>query len=275
MKTLIVVNGENDWQAYLPGIEVQQIRLQESKWLYQNGTLWAFHPAGVTRADGILWRVGAIKPHQSHRTVLELIRLAQVPCVNPVQVLLRGFDRLSMLNELREAGLPLLPYSVALGERILDLFQPALPAVVKAGNYHGSFGKARLEDENQWADVKDLLFVTDDYLTIEPYIDYVQDIRCLAVGEQIWAMARQGISWRANAQTISYQIIDAPSILQEYTRQAMAHFKADVLGLDFLQIKDGNYHLLESNDTPGFSGFPDEVRRAVARQIREKLERDQ
>ena len=39
MKTLIVVSGENDWQAYLPGIEVQQVRLQESKWLYQDGNL--------------------------------------------------------------------------------------------------------------------------------------------------------------------------------------------------------------------------------------------
>lgn len=273
MKTLIVVNGENDWQGYLPGIEVQQIRLQESKWLYHDGKLWVFHFTGVTRADAILWRVGAIRPHHSHRTVLELIRLAQVPCVNPVQVLLRGFDRLSMLNELREAGLPLLPYSVALGERTLDLFQPALPAVLKVGNYHGGFGKVRIEDNNQWAEVKDLLFVTDDYITIEPYIDYLQDIRCLAVGEQMWAMARQGASWKANAQTMSYQVIDVPPLLQEHTRRAMAHFNADVLGLDFLQTRDENYHLLESNDTPGFSGFPDEVRKAVARQVREKLER--
>lgn len=274
MKTLIVVNGENDWQGYLPGIEVQQIHLQESKWLYHDGKLWVFHPAGVTRVDAILWRVGAIRPHHNHRTVLELIRLAQVPCVNPVQVLLRGFDRLSMLNELREAGLPLLPYSVALGERTLDLFQPALPAVLKVGNYHGGLGKARIEDNNQWADAKDLLFVTDDYITIEPYIDYLQDIRCLAVGEQMWAMARQGASWKANAQTISYQIIDAPPILQEHTQRAMAHFKADVLGLDFLQTRDENYHLLESNDTPGLSGFPDEVRKALARQVREKMERE-
>lgn len=54
---------------------------------------------------------------------------------------------------------------------------------------------------------------------------------------------------------------------------AMAHFKADVLGLDFLQTRDENYHLLESNDTPGLSGFPDEVRKAVARQVRKKWER--
>lgn len=38
---------------------------------------------------------------------------------------------------------------------------------------------------------------------------------------------------KANAQTISYQVIDVPPILQEHTQRAMTHFNADVLGLDF------------------------------------------
>jgi ribosomal protein S6--L-glutamate ligase len=272
MKNLIVVNGEADWQKYFAGIEVHQVYLQTSRWLYHDEKLWVFDSTGVTPVDGVLWRVGAIKPHSSHRSTLELIRFAQIPCVNPVQVLLRGYDRLSMLNELREAGLPLLPYSIALGERILDVLQPTLPAVIKVGNYHGGFGKARLQDEGQWADLKDLLFVIDEYVTIEPYIDYEQDIRCLAVGNQLWAMARQGTTWKVNNQTASYQVIDPPPILQTYTRQVMSHFNADILGLDFLLTRDGNYVLLESNDIPGLSGFPDKARQAVARRVREKLE---
>ncbi len=272
MERLIVVNGETDWQPYFPGLEVYQVWLQTSKWLYHNDHLWVFDAAGAVKVERVLWRVGAIKPHPSHRAVLELLRFARVPCVNSVQVLLRGYDRLSMLNELREANLPLISCSIALGAQILDRLQPAFPIVGKVGNYHGGFGKARVGDEAGWADFKDLAFLMEDYITVEPAIDYVRDIRCLAVGENVWAMERRGRFWKVNTQTLGYDVIAPPPLLEDYTRRAMRHFQADVLGLDFLETADGQYILLESNDTPGFTGFPDEVRCAVAQRMREKIE---
>ncbi len=69
-------------------------------------TLWVFDASGGFRVDAVLWRVGAIKPQPEQHHVLELIRMAGVPCFNPAAVHLRGCDRLSILNELREAGLP-------------------------------------------------------------------------------------------------------------------------------------------------------------------------
>lgn len=177
MQTLVVINGEQDWPGYFPGCTVHYRRLQTSRWLYHNGQLWVFDVAGSVRVDAVLWRVGAIRPHPGHRTVLELIRHARVPCINSAAVLLRGYDRLSMLNELREAGLPVAEMTVALGEGLLDRFEPGLPAVVKVGNYHGGYGKARPRDAEEWADVKDLTFATEDYVTVEPYVAYARDIR--------------------------------------------------------------------------------------------------
>lgn len=272
MNRLIVVNGETDWQPYFPGLEVHQVWLQTSKWLYHDGSVWVFDEAGAVKVESVLWRVGAIKPHPGHRSVLELLRLAQVPCLNPVQVLLRSYDRLAMLNELREAQLPVISFSVTLGEQMLDRLQPAFPVVGKVGNYHGGFGKMRLDDEARWMDFKDMVFLTDEYATIEPAIDYVRDVRCLAVGERLWAMERRGRFWKVNSETVGYEVIAVPSLLAEYTSRAMQHFQADVLGLDFLQTTDGHFLLLESNDTPGFTGFPDEVRKAVAQRMREKIE---
>jgi ribosomal protein S6--L-glutamate ligase len=69
-------------------------------------TLWVFDASGGLRVDAVLWQVGAIKPQTEQHHVLELIRMAGVPCLNPAAVHLRGYDRLSILNELREAGLP-------------------------------------------------------------------------------------------------------------------------------------------------------------------------
>src|SRR4051812_23331880 len=117
MKTIIVVNGEQYWQEYFAGYQVQYRRLQTSKWLYHEDKLWVVDQSGMTRVDGVLWRVGAIRPHPNHRSVLELIRLAQIPCMNPASTLLRGFDRLSMLNEMRSAGLPVIRFSAMVGEQ--------------------------------------------------------------------------------------------------------------------------------------------------------------
>ncbi|HEU5377032.1 MAG TPA: hypothetical protein VFV38_16500 [Ktedonobacteraceae bacterium] len=272
MKNIIVVNGEADWQEYFPGYHVHSRRIQNSSWLYHQNTLWVFDTSGGLRVDAVLWRVGAIKPHPEQRHALELIRMAGIPCLNFAAILLRGYDRLSMLNELREAGLPVQTFSVALGERVLDLLYPDFPAVLKVGNFHGGFGKIRVENEGQWADARDMAFVTSDYATLEPYIDYTRDIRCLAVGDQIWAMARRGVTWKANTQTQEYKIILAPAQLEEWTRKAVNHLQADVLALDFLEKHDGSSVLLESNDIPGFSGFPTNVREAAATRLCSKLE---
>jgi ribosomal protein S6--L-glutamate ligase len=273
MKNIIVVNGETDWQEYFPGYHIHSRRIQNSSWLYHQNSLWVFDTSGSLRVDAVLWRVGAIKPQPEHRYALELIRMAGIPCLNSAAILLKGYDRLSMLNELREAGLPVQTFSVALGERMLDLLHPNFPAVLKVGNFHGGFGKIRVANEVQWADARDMAFVTSEYATLESYIDYTRDIRCLAVGDQVWAMARRGVTWKANTQTQEYQMILAPPQLEAWTRQARNHLQADVLALDFLEKTDGSYVLLESNDIPGFSGFPTNVREAVAAQFYKKLER--
>ena len=67
-------------------------------------------------------------------------------------------------------------------------------------------------------------------------------------------------------------MIPAPQLLADYTHRAMQHLQADLLALDFLEKQDGSYVLLESNDIPGFSGFPDAVREAVAQRLRVKME---
>jgi ribosomal protein S6--L-glutamate ligase len=272
MHNLIIVNGERYWQSYFPGYNVQYRRLQTSKWLYHDEKLWVFDQSGAVRVDSVFWRLGAVKPHPNHRAVLELIRLAGVPCVNPPDVLLRGYDRLAMLNELRSAQLPLLNFSAAVGERVLDQIVPDLPAVLKVGNYHGGFGKARAITPEQWADLSDLSFISEDYVTIEPYIEYIRDIRCLAIGTELWAMERRGVGWKVNTQTASYGLIAVPSNAADYTRQAMAHFGADMLGVDFLQTAEGDVFVLESNDIPGLDGFPEAVRIAAANRLREKIE---
>ena len=115
------------------------------------------------------------------------------------------------------------------------------------------------------------MYVTQDYITIEPYIDYVEDIRCLAVRSQLWGMRRKGKGWKANVETQEYEIIEPPSKIKDWTLRAMAHLKADVLGLDFVKPTDGEYILLECNEVPGVRGFPKETPKAIAECLRQKI----
>lgn len=271
LPTIAVVNGEKDWQEVFPDAAVRQCRLQTAQWHARGSELWLLDEQGRTKVDGVLWRVGAIPLTPLYRAVLDLIRLTGTPCVNPAATLLRGFDRLSTLAEMQQIGLPLLPQDIVIGADMLERLSVQPPSVVKVGNYHAGYGKALAPDLMAWTDLRDLAYAAADYVTVEPYIDYVRDLRCLAVGEDIWCMERRSGSWKANRDTEEAVVVTPPEELLGYTRAAMHHLNADILGLDFLEDRSGRFFLLETNDIPGLAGFPGSVRDRLAARLLDQL----
>jgi ribosomal protein S6--L-glutamate ligase len=226
--------------------------------------LFALDQNGVCKPDKILWRVGAIKPNTKHKTALDIIKLSGVHCVNSAKVLIKGFDRLTMLNVLKECNLPVIPFNVATTSTQLKNIEIPFPFVVKAGNYHGGFGKVLVDTEEKWQDIKDLLFITEDYITIEPFINYDKDIRYLAIGDKVWAMARKGKFWKANVHTTDFILIEAEEDLIIQTKKLQNYLQADIVAIDILEENDGTRYFVEYNDIPGLSGFPDEVKIELA-----------
>ncbi|MCA6362092.1 MAG: ATP-grasp domain-containing protein [Bacteroidetes bacterium] len=270
METILVINGETYWQDFLPDFKVEQKKIQSTEWLLKDSQLYAIDQNGVCKPDKILWRVGAIRPNTKHRTALDIIQLSGIHCVNSAKVLTKGFDRLTMLNVLKDCGLPVIPFNVATTSTQLKNIEIRFPFVVKAGNYHGGYGKVLVENEEKWQDIKDLLFISEDYITIEPFINYDKDIRYLAVGDKIWAMARKGKFWKANVQTTDFILIDQEETLIEQTKKLKNFLKADIVAIDILEDKDGNKYFVEYNDIPGLSGFPDEVKIELANCLKNK-----
>jgi ribosomal protein S6--L-glutamate ligase len=270
METILVINGETYWQDFLPDFKVEQKKIQSTEWLLKDNQLYAIDQNGVCKPDKILWRVGAIRPNAKHRTALDIIQLSGVHCVNSTKVLTIGFDRLTMLNVLKDCNLPVIPFNVATTSTQLKNIEIPFPFVIKAGNYHGGFGKVLIENEEKWQDIKDLLFISEDYITIEPFINYNKDIRYLAVGDKIWAMARKGKFWKANVQTTDFILIDQEEILIEKTKKLQNYLKADIVAIDILEEKNGNRYFVEYNDIPGLSGFPDEVKIELANCLKNK-----
>jgi ribosomal protein S6--L-glutamate ligase len=269
---LVLVNGEHFWDAYFPDYALYRVRLQTSKWLLENGVLWVFDEGKRIRVDSLLWRIGATRPFPYHADILELVRYANVPCVNAADVLLRGLHRLTMLNDLRECDLPIIPFTGLVGDVLMSQIPPQIPSVIKIGTHHAGYGKMRLTTLEQWQDMMDVVVAANTYFTIEPYIDYVQDIRMMAVGEQIWALARKGSRWKANAGLVDSHLIAAPDILYDYTNRVMQYLKADLLALDILETAEGSYYVLESNAVPGLGSFPEAVIEAIANRLKAKID---
>lgn len=245
-------------------IQVEQRALQTTSWLLRDGRLHVYDRDGVVRPDLVLWRVGAIRMVPRYRSVVDLIRLSQIPAINPGDCVARCFDRLSATAEMRAAGLPVVVPYAAVGDGILRNVGRPAPFVVKVGNHHAGLGKARVEADDEWQGLADPLVAADDYVASEPWIAHVRDIRCLVLGDRMWAMARESRGWRANVDTCKHTLIGPPPAIAAWTETARRHLGADILGLDFLETPTGEYHLLECNDAPGLSGFPDEVRSLLA-----------
>lgn len=271
MKTILVVNGESYWQDFLPDFKIEQKKIQSTEWLLGNGELHAIDSQSVIKPDGVLWRVGAIKPSIKHQNAIDLVKLSKVPCVNSAEVLLKGFDRLSMLSVLRDCGFPTIPFDVITCSTHLKNLEREFPFVVKVGNFHGGFGKILVENAERWQDIKDLLFISNDYISVEPYINYERDIRYLAIGEKVWAMARKGKFWKANIETTDFVLIEKDLELTKQVIFLQKYLQSDIVAIDILEEKNGERYFVEYNDIPGLSGFPNQVQIELADCIRNKI----
>ncbi len=266
-----IIGGPNNWPDIISGYNVVHFTLNRTRWYSERDNLFIVYKGKIHQIEGIIWRLGAVRPYHTHRAILELIKKTNTPCVNSVETLLAGYDRLSMLNELQKIELPIINYDVYIGDNLLWNVKREYPFVVKFGNYHGGYAKALIRDENQWRDIIDLSYAIDDYVTIEDYIDYKRDIRCLLVGNKSYAMVREGLNWKVNHLTTNIGLISPPDELLHISKKAQKHFKADILGLDFLETSNGEYILLESNDIPGLKGFPLEIKKELLNILLDKL----
>ncbi|MEM7369230.1 MAG: ATP-grasp domain-containing protein [Bacteroidota bacterium] len=271
MKRILIVNGENYWHDILNEFEVSRIKIQESSWLKKDGILYVADKEKVVQPDGILWRIGAIRPAEIQTTALNLIELSETPCVNPASTLKIGYDRLGMLARIKKHKLPCIKFNVASNSNHLKNIEIEYPFVVKVGNYHGGFGKALIENDKKWQDVKDILFTSSTYITIEPYIPYARDIRYIGIRDQIWAMSRKGKYWKANIQTTSYEQIEPEKEIIAGFKELQKDIGADLLAIDILEEKNGDVHIVEYNDIPGLSGFTDDLKYELANVLREKI----
>jgi ribosomal protein S6--L-glutamate ligase len=205
-----------------------------------------------TQVEGVIWR-GQFDEHFSiQHAALSLVRASGVQCVNSPQSILRASDRISLAAELRKSGLPVVPAFYFLGSSGIGYFHtPSLPCVVKIGNWHMGYGKIKASTKEVWCDAADLAFITHGPMAVEPFLHYQRDIRVLVLGDAQVGFERVPSQWRANVCPTAGRVVDVPKDLATMSKLAASAIGADVLGVDWVQLDDERWVLIEANIAPG------------------------
>ena len=81
---------------------------------------------------------------------------------------------------------------------------------------------------------------------------------------------RKGKYWKANSLTQEYQIIEPEIEWIEKVKLLQENIKADIVAIDVLETENGEKVILEYNDIPGLSGFPEDAKLELANIVKSK-----
>ena len=76
--------------------------------------------------------------------------------------------------------------------------------------------------------------------------------------------------WKANSLTQEYQIIKPEDEWIKKVKLLQQYIKADIVAVDILETVNGEKIILEYNDIPGLSGFPEDAKLELSRTVKSK-----
>lgn len=217
---------------------------------YSELRLW-INGEGWVKIDGVVWRSNFNQNYLLELSLLEIIQLSTVACINSAQTVLSYGSKLSVIRILHEEGIPLNSIEARIGHYSKLLIDEGnLPIVIKLGNFHSGYGKALAPSKEMLNELIDMSVTYPYQLTTEPYIDYQRDLRCLLIGASSICIEKRSLGWKANVDPVTVEIVKMPDEIIGYNKKIMKILSADVLGIDWIKEKNGNWILLEVNLCP-------------------------
>lgn len=256
MKNILVVG-----ERFLPLGEMQDCRIHycsdpRSINMYaQDCVLYYFSGAGWSPIDLVLWRCQFDKDLLSEQRILEIILQTNVICINNALSCLSYCHTAIMNHAIKELGLPALQKTYFFGSDapyMIDM--NPLSKVLKVGEFHGGYGKALIDHDDEFIDTIDIAVKLKESISLEDYIPYVKDIRALYIDGNISLYERVPSNWKANVAPKNVIKIEAscvPDFVLEGTIALATKIHADIIGVDWIQSKKGTWFILEGNMSPG------------------------
>ena len=248
----ILVIGENEWVANrLINFYCEKAFSKTNILLINNELKYITKDFEFINIDGIIWRGQFEVEPEIQRYLLEIIKTSNLPCINSSSILLNFGSNIAMYDALLRFGMPVIRRDISFGKSILDYYAPTFPCVLKLGDYHMGYGKVLAREKETWQDYIDLSVIANKPISVERYINYVKDIRCLSIANETFCIERFPSRWKANVCPTDIKISVAPKKIIDDTLKFSTFIGAEILGLDWIMDVDGNWYVLEGNLSPG------------------------
>jgi len=131
------------------------------------------------------------------------------------------------------------------------MFTPDPPLVVKVGYAEAGYGKIKFDTNEHMADMRSVLALHKDYVTVEKYIpEREYDLRIQRIGDHVRAYKRVNANWKGNVGNCILTEIKVTPEYQLWTDEVAKLFGGmDIFTVDAIHTKDGNNYILEINDS--------------------------
>jgi len=285
VKTLLVIecSTQLDWYEVFKGVALpwgEELVVEQAEW--NDISLTSYHDSGAqvnlrranrplpgtsqennrsVHVDFILLRsVTRGIVGQDSRPLLMAFMHANVLSMNSLESAYMCLERPIVFGALKRIQANLKKEGIdfpLIGQNLYPSFRelviaPDFPIAGKIGHAHAGYGKMKIKSNEELQDFKSILALHNDYVSLEPFVEYDFDMRIQKIGNTYRGFRRMSHNWKANTGNAS--VIEDMEVTPLYKRWvdecALVFGGLDILGLDLLHSKATNTdYILELNDT--------------------------
>ncbi|KAI2801800.1 Asparaginyl-tRNA synthetase, cytoplasmic (Asparagine--tRNA ligase) (AsnRS), partial [Blomia tropicalis] len=200
-----------DWDIKVEQAEFKDIILTSNSELGTLVSIQTIDRNGVKiartfRPDFLLVRQHVRDGNSDYSDIIVGLKYGLVASLNSLQSIYNFQDKawvfanlLAIQHKLGKENFPLIEQTFYPANKELSQI-PKFPCVIKIGQSNNGLGKIKVENLQQYQDIRSVLMVTPNYCTIEPFIDSKCDLQIQKIGTNYKAFTRKSVSgnWKAN-----------------------------------------------------------------------------
>jgi hypothetical protein len=300
---VLVIAGSNENWTALCSCYSDEFEVGQGKWeditltsysdsgciveLHSDSSL-SFEPSLVV-VRHLVRSIGSLGRLPDFRPILFGFVHAGIPLVNNLRGILAEQDRPLMYGGLvaiqRRLGadaFPLIPQTYYPSFDMM-VISPNVPFVLKIGWPHAGYGKIRIRENGDFADIRSVVAVNNNHSVAEPFIQADYEIRIDFIAPDFYRVhQRRSMGWKVNMGfTNIREDMEMTPLYKTWCNEVRGAFGGlDIFAIDGIVAKEGRQYILEVNGST--CGLPPEhiddymvhMRELVRTRLMEALERE-
>jgi len=297
---LIIANPNVDWQKWFRGRKIHtdwDIRVEQCQFsdLAITANTEEGSSVGLVSNKNGQRSVNSLKPDfllirqdprdagEDFKSALLGFQYGQVPSINSLESVYNFQDKpwvyahlLGIQKKLGKENFPLMEQSFFQNHKDI-VWTGGYPCVFKIGHAHGGLGKVKVENDAGFEDMKGVVAVSNQYCTIEKFVEAYCDLHVFKIGEHYKALMRKSLSgnWKTNVGDVEIKEVTVQERYKKWIDEASAMFGGlRLCSLEAIVDNSGQEYIIEINDCAmGLMGDgQDEDRKLIAEIVIKEME---